>query len=99
VRLDALNLAWEAENLKAALALMYMSEGSRGIDYPYGTLSDGASTWFALQEPIRRSAILGFSIRMALSAAIECWAKGEYWFGDTAKLSLMAGAAYRYSTK
>ena len=99
VRLDLLSLAWESTTINAALSLKYISEGSRGIDFPYGTLTDGAATWFALQEPISRNVIAGFSARAAVSDSVELWTKGEFWVGDTPKASLSTGVAFRYSTK
>jgi len=96
--LDMLKLSWESPSLKAALSLKYLRKGAYGIESDYPP-SNGAATWFDLQEPVTRNLIVGIGVEAALSPAIEVWGKGECWFGDSPQASLTGGLAYRYSTR
>jgi len=96
--LDMLKLSWENPSLKADLSLKYLRKGSYGIESAYPP-SNGAATWFDLQEPVTRNLIVGVGVEAVLSPAIEVWGKGECWFGDSPQASLTGGLAYRYSTR
>ncbi len=97
VRLHMLSLDWESAALKATLALKYLSSGGRGIDSTYPP-SDGAATWFALQDPVTKNFIAYVGFRAAFSEATGIFASGEVWIGDSPGAAATLGLEYRFST-
>lgn len=97
VRLHMLSLDWESPALKAALALKYLSSGGSGIESAYPP-SDGAATWFALQDPVANSFIAEIIVRAAFSQALGAFASGEARIGDTPGAAATFGFEYRFSS-
>jgi len=96
--LSMLRLSWEERRLQATLSLKYLMKGSYTIKSAYPP-TDGAATWFDLQEPVAKNIIFGLDANVALSPAFEIWGKGEVWLGDSPQGSFSVGLAYRYSTR
>jgi len=96
--LDMLALRGESARGRFALSLKYLRKGSYGIQDSYPP-TDGASTWFALQEPVLRNFIGGLSGAWALNQSLQLWADAELWLGDDAQGRVSAGCIYRISTK
>lgn len=98
VSLDMLGLSWESEKAKASFSLSYLQKGSYDIQSSYPP-TDGASTWYGLQEPVSRNFIGKIYGAWAFTPSLQVWAQGEFWIGDRSKSVISAGCSYRFSTR
>ena len=97
--LDMLALSWESRAIKASVILKYLQKGAYTIKDHYPPSTGGESTWYALQEPVTRNVILGLSGSWALSPAVQIWAHGEVWQGDSPQASMSAGCTFTFASQ
>jgi len=95
VALDLLSLSWEAERFKADMSLALFQQGSYTIKSPYPP-SDGAGTWFNLQEPVARQIRFSLSGEYSLRSSVQIWGQTEFRFGDNSEMRLSAGATISF---
>jgi hypothetical protein len=75
-----------------------LQRGSYGIQSPYPP-TDGASTWYRLQDPVSRNFIGKLYGAWAFSPSLQIWVESEFWIGDESKSMISAGCSYKFSTR
>lgn len=95
VALDLLNLTWESEKFKTGMMVAWLRQGALTIQSPYPP-TDGAGTWFKLQEPILQQIRFGFWGEYSLSSAMQIWSRNEFKVGDNPDMSFSAGVTFNF---